>query len=99
MLVHTIAGLAREELEDQGLPLSMDMLRFIKFIATEIFPGGRLPSIDTVQDHWAAAGFTLTRRQSLQLHYVRTLDLWAHALQAHEPKRSSFSPRRSTSGT
>ncbi len=25
----------------------------------------------------------MTRRQSLQLHYARTLDLWATALEAH----------------
>jgi cyclopropane-fatty-acyl-phospholipid synthase len=36
-----------------------------------------------VQDHSAGAGFTLTRRQSLQPHYVRTLDCWATALEAH----------------
>jgi cyclopropane-fatty-acyl-phospholipid synthase len=29
-------------------------------------------------------GFTLTRRQSLQPHYARTLDLWAEALEAHQ---------------
>lgn len=27
-------------------------------------------------------GFNLNRRQSLQLHYARTLDRWAEALQA-----------------
>ena len=68
----------------QGLPISMDIVRFVKFMVTEIFPGGRLPSIDMVREHSAAAGFSLTRRQSLQQHYVRTLDLWADALQAHE---------------
>jgi cyclopropane mycolic acid synthase MmaA2 len=36
------------------------------------------------QDHAAAAGFTLNRRQSLQLHYAKTLDLWAEALEAHK---------------
>ena len=30
------------------------------------------------------AGFKVTRRQSLQLHYARTLDLWAEALEAHK---------------
>ena len=30
------------------------------------------------------AGFTLTRRQSLQLHYAHTLDIWAENLQAHK---------------
>ncbi len=57
------------------------MARFAKFIMTEIFPGGRLPSIEKVADHSARAGFTLTRRQSLQQHYARTLDLWAEALE------------------
>ena len=84
MLLHTITGLSREELDDEGLPISMDIVRFVKFMVTEIFPGGWLPSIDMVREHSAAAGFSLTRRQSLQQHYVRTLDLWADALQAHE---------------
>ncbi len=47
-------------------------------------PGGRLPSIEKVEDHSASAGFTLSRRQSLQLHYARTLDLWAAGLQARK---------------
>jgi cyclopropane-fatty-acyl-phospholipid synthase len=59
------------------------MARFIKFIVTEIFPGGRLPSIEKVEEHSSKTGFTLTRRQSLQPHYARTLDLWAAALEAH----------------
>ena len=50
---------------------------------TEIFPGGRLPSIEIVQERSSKAGFELTRRQSLQPHYARTLDLWAQALEAH----------------
>jgi cyclopropane-fatty-acyl-phospholipid synthase len=60
------------------------MARFIKFIVTEIFPGGRLPSIEMVEEHSSKAGFKLTRRQSLQPHYARTLDLWAAALEAHK---------------
>ena len=56
----------------------------MKFILTEIFPGGRLPSIEKVEEHSTKAGFELTRRQSLQLHYARTLDCWAEALQAHK---------------
>ncbi|MGV0502732.1 cyclopropane mycolic acid synthase MmaA2 [Mycobacterium kansasii] len=84
MLLHTITGLTREQLSDQGLPISIDIIRFVKFIVTEIFPGGRLPSIDMVAERSAKSGFTLTRRQSLQQHYARTLDLWAQALQAHQ---------------
>jgi cyclopropane fatty-acyl-phospholipid synthase-like methyltransferase len=32
----------------------------------------------------AKMGFNLTRTQSLQLHYARTLDQWAAALEAHD---------------
>jgi cyclopropane-fatty-acyl-phospholipid synthase len=53
----------------------MDVIRFAKFIVTKIFPDGQLTSIDMMQEHSAAAGFTLTRRQSLQQNYGRTLDL------------------------
>jgi cyclopropane-fatty-acyl-phospholipid synthase len=84
MLLHTITGLTLKQMSDQGLPPSFEMARFVKFILTEIFPGGRLPSIEMVEQHSAKAGFTLPRRQSLQPHYARTLDLWAEVLEAHK---------------
>ena len=83
MLLHTITGLHYDEIIERGLPLSFEFARFIKFIVTEIFPGGRLPTIQMVQDHATAGGFTLTRNQSLQPHYAKTLDIWAAALEAH----------------
>jgi cyclopropane-fatty-acyl-phospholipid synthase len=84
MLLHTITGLTGPQIAERGMPLTFEMARFIKFIVTEIFPGGRLPSIEKVEEHSSKAGFTLTRRQSLQAHYARTLDIWAEALQAHK---------------
>jgi cyclopropane-fatty-acyl-phospholipid synthase len=81
MLLHTITGLTGPQIAERGLPMTLEMARFAKFIMTEIFPGGRLPSIEKVADHSSRAGFTLTRRQSLQQHYARTLDLWAEALE------------------
>jgi cyclopropane-fatty-acyl-phospholipid synthase len=84
LLLHTITGLTFPQMAELGIPLTFEVARFVKFMLTEIFPGGRLPSIEKVEDHSAAAGFTLTRRQSLQPHYARTLDLWAEALQAHK---------------
>jgi cyclopropane-fatty-acyl-phospholipid synthase len=82
MLLHTITGLTGPQIAERGLPMTFEMARFIKFIMTEIFPGGRLPSIEKVDQHASKAGFELTRRQSLQQHYARTLDLWAQALQS-----------------
>ncbi|MGB3473233.1 MAG: cyclopropane mycolic acid synthase family methyltransferase [Mycobacterium sp.] len=86
MLLHTISGLTLPQMADRGMPLTFAMARFIKFIATEIFPGGRLPTIEMVEDHSARAGFTLTRRHSLQPHYARTLDCWAAALEGNRDK-------------
>jgi cyclopropane-fatty-acyl-phospholipid synthase len=84
MLLHTITGLTGPQMVERGMPLTFELARFMKFIMTEIFPGGRLPSIEKVEDHSSKAGFKLTRRQSLQPHYARTLDHWAAALEAHK---------------
>jgi len=84
MLLHTITGLTMPQMTERGLPLTLWLARFLKFIATEIFPGGHPPTIEMVEEKSAEAGFTLTRNQSLQLHYARTLDLWAEALEAHK---------------
>lgn len=83
MLLHTICGFDPRQARELGIPLTFELARFIKFITTEIFPGGRLPTVAMVEQHAAAVGFRVTRVQSLQLHYARTLDLWAEALEAH----------------
>ncbi|MUL64281.1 SAM-dependent methyltransferase [Mycobacterium sp. CBMA 234] len=83
MLLHTICGFDPRQAVELGIPLTFELARFIKFITTEIFPGGRLPTTEMVKQHATTAGFTVTRVQSLQLHYARTLDLWAEALEAH----------------
>jgi cyclopropane-fatty-acyl-phospholipid synthase len=84
MLLHTITRLPLAELKERGVPLSMDAARFAIFIAREIFPGGHLPAIEAVEELSTANGFTVERNQSLRLHYARTLDTWAEALEAHE---------------
>jgi cyclopropane-fatty-acyl-phospholipid synthase len=82
MLLHTITRLPLDEVKERGIPMSMDAARFAMFIAREIFPGGQLPTIAAVQEHATAAGFAVSRVQSLQPHYARTLDTWAQALGA-----------------
>jgi cyclopropane-fatty-acyl-phospholipid synthase len=83
MLLHTITRLTLEELKERDIPLVMDAARFASFISKEIFPGGHLPTIEAVQEGAGVAGFTMARNQSLQLHYARTLDQWALALEAN----------------
>lgn len=83
MLLHTITMLTAEQIVEHGLPLSDEQASFNEFIARKIFPGCQLPAIEMVEFHAAKMGFTMTRRQSLRLHYARTLDLWASALESH----------------
>ena len=82
MLLHSITGLHPDEMREKGLPLTFEFARFLKFMLTEIFPGGRLPSIPMVQERATAGGFEVTRTQSLQPHYAKTLDKWAAALES-----------------
>ncbi|PQM46480.1 S-adenosylmethionine-dependent methyltransferase UmaA [Mycobacterium talmoniae] len=44
MLLHTITAVKMGDANKLGLPLTFELARFAKFIMTEIFPGGRLPS-------------------------------------------------------
>lgn len=84
MLLHTITGLHPLEMKERGLPLTFEFARFVKFIVTEIFPGGRLPSIPMVQERATANGFDVSRVQSLQPHYAKTLDIWSAALESRK---------------
>ena len=90
MLLHTIVGENPARAKELGIPLTFELARFIKFIMTEIFPGGRLPSVPMVEERSAEGGFTCTRKQSLQMHYARTLDIWAAALKAHRDEASAI---------
>ncbi len=83
MLLHTICGMSMEYARANGVPLTMELARFIKFIMTEIFPGGQLCKAEMVPVLGEAAGFMTTRIQELRPHYARTLSLWADALSAH----------------
>ncbi|WP_448460371.1 cyclopropane mycolic acid synthase family methyltransferase [Mycolicibacterium sp. XJ870] len=82
MLLHTIVSTSKEEVAEMGLPTTMSLLRFFKFIVTEIYPGGRIPLIKMVEDGAVGAGFHVTRKQRLRPHYVKTLDTWAANLEA-----------------
>jgi cyclopropane-fatty-acyl-phospholipid synthase len=80
MMLHTIAVCSEEEFKN--IKVTMSLLKFIKFIMDEIFPGGRLPSVANVEEYAQKAGFGVSRVQSLRPHYAKTLDIWAAALSA-----------------
>jgi len=93
MLLHTITRPTFKDARAQGNPLTHEIVHFTQFILAEIFPGGWLPTIPSVEEHAEAAGFELTRIQSLQLHYARTLELWAAALEANRDKAIAIQPQ------
>jgi cyclopropane-fatty-acyl-phospholipid synthase len=83
MLLHTICGMSMEYAREQGIPLTMELARLVRFIMKEIFPGGQLCTTPKVGELAGAAGFTLTQTQSLQPHYARTLAIWADTLRSN----------------
>lgn len=71
-LLHTITSLTVPQVIERGIPVRVGVARFVKFIATKIFPRGRLPAAEVVETRAADVGFSLTRRQPLHRRYVRT---------------------------
>jgi cyclopropane-fatty-acyl-phospholipid synthase len=83
MVLQAILGHPLKRWPEMGIPIVMTDLRFMRFIAKEIFPGGSIPCDEDIVNLSQEAGFTLKQKQLLDEHYVRTLDTWAEALEAH----------------
>ena len=86
MLLHTILAHPQKFFVDNGIKLTISDLKFMRFIGTEIFPGGQLPAVEDIESLAAGSGFTLERMQLLQPHYARTLDIWAANLAANKDR-------------
>lgn len=84
MTIQSSTGYHPDDLRRRGKKLSFETARFIKFIVTEIFPGGRIPTAEMMIAHGKEAGFDVPECVSLRPHYVRTLGMWADALQARQ---------------
>ncbi|MBX7447992.1 class I SAM-dependent methyltransferase [Mycolicibacterium sp. 3033] len=83
MLLQAILGHPLKKWPELGIPITMTDLKFMRFIAKEIFPGGSVPGEENIVELSSQAGFTLEQTQFLNADYVRTLDTWAEALEAH----------------
>jgi cyclopropane-fatty-acyl-phospholipid synthase len=82
MVLQTILGHPLKRWPEMGIPITMTDLKFMRFIAKEIFPGGAIPCDEDIAKYSAAAGLSLEHTQYLNEHYVRTLDTWARNLEA-----------------
>lgn len=86
MLLHTITAITQDDAQRLGLPLTMSMARFNRFVMTEVFPGGQLPTMAMVADRAIEAGFIVTRAHEIGTNYVRTLQDWAAALATNKDR-------------
>ncbi len=84
MLLHTILAHTQKFFRDNQIKVTISDLKFMKFIESEIFPGGRLPAVEDIEALAADSGFALERIHLLQQHYARTLDMWASKLVANQ---------------
>jgi cyclopropane-fatty-acyl-phospholipid synthase len=82
MVLQTILGHPLKRWPEMGIPIVMSDLKFMRFIAKEIFPGGAVPCDEDIIEYSSAAGFSVEDTQLLDEHYVRTLDTWAANLEA-----------------
>jgi cyclopropane-fatty-acyl-phospholipid synthase len=82
MVLQTIMGHPLNRWPDMGIPITMTDLKFMRFIAKEIFPGGSVPCDEDVIEFSGGAGFSVAELQKLTPHYVRTLDTWTEKLRA-----------------
>ena len=90
MLLHTILAHTQKFFHDNGIKLTISDLKFMRFIGTEIFPGGQLPAVEDIELLAEGSGFTLERTHLLQQHYARTLDMWADNLVANQEQAISL---------
>jgi cyclopropane-fatty-acyl-phospholipid synthase len=82
MVLQTIYGHPLKEWPTMGIPITISDLKFMRFVAKEIFPGGEVPSSDDVVEYSQNAGFSVEAIESLTPHYPRTLETWAADLEA-----------------
>ena len=81
MVIQSSVGYHPMDLAARGKKLTFELARFAKFIYTEIFPGGRLPSTRMMVELGEKAGFVVPESMSLRNHYIKTLGQWAAALE------------------
>ncbi|MGZ8807400.1 MAG: cyclopropane mycolic acid synthase family methyltransferase [Mycobacterium sp.] len=82
LVLQTIMGHPLKRWPDLGIPIVMSDLKFMRFIAKEIFPGGSIPCDEDIIGLSSDAGFSMHHSETLNPHYVRTLETWAKNLEA-----------------
>ena len=99
MTLHTSSATTPYDLAERGKKLTFELARFIKFIITEIFPGGRLPSVPDGRGARREGRVRGARGPvaAVALHSRRSI--WADALEAHKDEAIAIQSKRSTTAT
>jgi cyclopropane-fatty-acyl-phospholipid synthase len=84
MTIQSSVGYHPYDLAERGKKLTFELARFIKFMITEIFPGGRIPTTQMMIEHGEKAGFVVPEVVSLRNHYIKTLGIWADRLERNK---------------
>ena len=84
MTIQSSVGYHPYDLAERGKKLTFELARFVKFMITEIFPGGRIPTTKMMVEHGEKAGFVVPETLSLRNHYIKTLGIWANRLENHK---------------
>ena len=84
MTLQSSVGYHPYDLAERGKKLTFELARFIKFMITEIFPGGRIPTTQMMVEHGEKAGFVVPETLSLRNHYIKTLGIWADRLERNK---------------
>ena len=81
MTIQSSVGYHPHDLRARGKKLTFELARFVRFMITEFFPGGRIPTTAMMVEHGERAGFTVLETLSLRNHYIKTLGIWAERLE------------------
>src|SRR6478735_4050866 len=81
MTIQSSVGYHPYDLAERGKKLTFELARFIKFMITEIFPGGRVPTTKMMVEYGEKFGFVVPEPLSLRNHYIKTLGIWASRLE------------------
>ena len=84
MAIQSSVGYHPLDMAARGKKLTFQLARFIKFMITEIFPGGRIPTTQMMVERGEKAGFVVPEAVSLRNHYIKTLGMWADALERNK---------------
>jgi len=83
MVIETIFTHPIAYWREHGIRITINDMRFTRFLGKEIFPGGQLPSDEDMREFSSGSGFSTDELQLMNEHYVRTLDTWAANLADH----------------